>query len=110
MKEILSNIKEETQKLLDMIGVSAEVSVESEEDSYKVVVDAGEENAFIIGKHGNTLAAIELILKMIVAQKSGEYKQIAIEVGNYRTEREEYLEGLIGRLKEEVEATGSEKP
>ena len=110
MKEIENNIKEEAQKLLDMLDLRATVSLSFEDDVYKLEIDAGEENAFLIGKHGNTLAAFELILKMIIAQKSGEYKQITIEVGNYRNEREEYLQGLVGRLKEEVEAMGAEKP
>jgi len=110
MKEIENNIKEEAQKLLDLLNIQATVSVGIEDDAYKVEIDAGEENAFLIGKHGNTLASFELILKMIIAQKSGEYKQITIEIGNYRMEREEYLKGLVERLKEEVEETGSEKP
>lgn len=110
MKEIENNIKEEAQKLLELLSVEATVNVSKDDDSYRVEIDAGEENAFLIGKHGNTLASFELILKMIVAQKSGEYKQITIEIGNYRSEREEYLQGLVGRLKEEVEETGVEKP
>ena len=110
MKEIENNIKEEAQKLLDLLNIQATVNVGIEDDAYKVEIDAGEENAFLIGKHGNTLASFELILKMIIAQKSGEYKQITIEIGNYRMEREEYLKGLVERLKEEVEETGSEKP
>lgn len=110
MKEIEDNIKEEAQKLLDLLSIQATVDVSTEDDTYKVEIDAGEENAFLIGKHGNTLTSFELILKMIIAQKSGEYKQITIEIGNYRMEREEYLKGLVERLKEEVEATGDEKP
>ncbi len=110
MKELKNNIKEEAQKLLDLLDIKASLEIEEEEDALKLVIDAGEQNAFLIGKHGNTLAAFELILKMIVAQKTGEYYQITIEIGNYRMEREEYLQGLVERLKEEVEATGAQKP
>lgn len=110
MKEIENKIQGEAQKLLENLGIEASIKTSFEDDTFKVEIDAGEENAFLIGKHGNTLAALELILKMIVAQKNGEYKQITIEIGNYRTEREEYLQGLIERLKEEVETTGSDKP
>ena len=102
MKEIINNIQEESQKILSLIDIEGSVKVESSEESFKVEIDAGENNAFLIGKHGNTLAAFELILKMIIAQKSGTYHQITIEVGDYRSEREEYLEGLVTRLKEEV--------
>lgn len=110
MKEIESSIKQEVQKLLELLDIKAEVEVSLEEDVFNVNIDAGEQNAFLIGKHGNTLAALELITKMIIAQKSGDYKQLTIEIGNYRTEREEYLSGLINKLKDEVESTGVEKP
>lgn len=111
MKDIAKKINTEAQSLLALLDIKADISVEKDEDSYRVAIDAGEENAFLIGKHGNTLSAFELILKMIVSQHNdGEYQQLTVEIGNYRAEREEYIEGLVGRLKEEVDATGIEKP
>lgn len=110
MKDIENKIVDETKKLLELLEIEATISAEDEDGVVRVVIDAGEENAFLIGKHGNTLSAFELLLKMIIAQKNnGEYQQLTVEIGNYRAEREEYLEGLVGRLKEEVETTGSEK-
>jgi len=110
MKEITDNIQKETQKLLDLLEIESSIKIEGEDESFKVEIDAGDNNAFLIGKHGNTLAAFELILKMIIAQKTGSYQQITIEIGNYRSEREEYLEGLVERLKEEVVERGEERP
>ena len=91
MKEIENNIKEEAEKLLEMLDIQATVNINVEDDVYKLEIDAGEENAFLIGKHGNTLAAFELILKMIIAQKSGEYRALcyqALEMARMRLEVE----------------------
>lgn len=106
----MDNITEETKKLLELLEIDAEAKVESDEDNFRVEIDAGEQNAFLIGKHGNTLAAFELILKMIISQKAGSFQQITVEVGNYRTEREEYLKDLVSRIKDEVVETGEERP
>lgn len=108
MEEISKIVKEEAKALLEKIGLEASVEVEVVEESFKVRLD-GQENALLIGKHGNTLSSLELILSLIVAQKAGEFKRIIIEVGGYREEREEYLKDLAERLREEVVSTGVEK-
>lgn len=102
-------IKTEAESLLKKIGIDAEVEVKEENDQYQVNINT-QENALLIGKHGNTLFSLELILSQIVAQKIGEYKRIIIEVGGYRKDREQYLRDLATRLKEEVLNSGLEKP
>ncbi len=101
-------IKEELEALLDKTGIKADVVVEEDGEGFKVQLDT-EENALLIGKHGNTLSSLELVLALIVAKKVGEFKRIIIEVGGYRQEREEYLRDLATRLKDEVVTTGNEK-
>jgi len=96
------------KELLEKIGVTATVSVEALEDSYQVRLD-GEENALLIGKHGNTLTSIELITTLILAKEIGEFKRITIEIGDYRREREDYLKDLAGRLRDDVISSGYEK-
>ncbi len=105
MEEKVQKIIEE---LLEKIGVTATVAVEALEDSYQVRLD-GEENALLIGKHGNTLTSIELIATLILAKEIGEFKRITIEIGDYRREREDYLKDLAGRLKDDVISSGYEK-
>ena len=108
MEEITKIIEEETKNLIDKIGIDAQMRVEEAEDTFTVHLDCPE-NALLIGKHGNTLSSLELVLSLIVAQRSGEYKRILVEVAGYRQEREEYLRDLAGRLHDEVIETGEEK-
>lgn len=97
-----------TEELLSKLGVAAHVTVTDSSDEYNVQLDS-EDNALLIGKHGNTLSSLEYILALMVAAKSGEYKRMIIEVGGYRAERENYLKDLAERLKQEVISTGDEK-
>ncbi|HVT00781.1 MAG TPA: R3H domain-containing nucleic acid-binding protein [Patescibacteria group bacterium] len=106
--EINKVIQEEAENLLDQVGIKATVKVEVDGEGFKLHLD-GEENALLIGKHGNTLSSLELVLALIVAKKVGEFKRIVIEVGGYRQEREEYLRDLAGRLRQEVLESGNDK-
>ena len=101
-------IQEITEELFEKIGIIATVSVEKEEDLYKVAIST-EENALLIGKHGNTLSSLEYVLTQIVSTKEGSFTRIIVEVGGYREEREEYLENLAEKIKQEVLETGVQK-
>lgn len=109
MEKEIKVIQKEIEKLLKQIGVAATISVEGIEEGFTVSLDAGDDNALLIGKHGNTLASLELIVTLIVANKLGEFKRTTIEIGSYRAEREQYLQELADKLKEEVITSGYEK-
>jgi spoIIIJ-associated protein len=108
MADVNKIVKEEAEELLSKIGTQGTVSIEDVEGSLNVHIDT-EENALLIGKHGNTLSSLELILSLITAKRTGEFKRVVIEVGGYRQAREDYLKDLAGRLRDEVVATGVEK-
>ncbi|MBI4092189.1 MAG: KH domain-containing protein [Candidatus Levybacteria bacterium] len=108
MEEKSKIIQEETETLLKKAGIDATVEVKVADEVFNVHIDASE-NALLIGKHGNTLSSLELVMSLIVAKKLGEFQRIILEVGGYREAREDYLIDLAERLREEVLATGSEK-
>jgi spoIIIJ-associated protein len=98
-----------TVDLLAKVGIQATAEVAPTEDGYTVKVNS-DENALLIGKHGNTLSSLESILSLMVNKTGGDdFKRIIVEVGGYRQEREEYLRSLVDRLREEVISTGAEK-
>lgn len=108
MDENIKIIKEEAEALLEKIDSQGSVEVSEKDEIFNVHIDT-DENALLIGKHGNTLSSLELVLAQIVAKKTGEFKRIVIEVGGYREAREDYLRDLSQRLHDEVVETGSEK-
>lgn len=108
MEKDIKTIQQEAEKLLSEIGFKAKATVTYDEEVFSVALDS-EDNALLIGKHGNTLSSLEHVLALIVATKLGEFKRIVLEVGGYRKEREEYLKDLAERLQQEVVNTGIEK-
>lgn len=108
MEEKSKIIKEETETLLSKAGIDADVEVKVADEGFNVHVNASE-NALLIGKHGNTLSSLELVLSLILAKKLGEFQRIILEVGGYREAREDYLIDLAEKLREEVLATGADK-
>lgn len=102
-------IKEEAAKLLEQIGITSTIELEQKDESLILRLDAGDDNALLIGKHGNTLASLELIITLIISNKLGEFTRVTVEVGSYRSEREQYLEELAEKLKNEVIESGYEK-
>lgn len=109
MEKEIKVIKVEAEKLIKEIGLTSEVEVAKNEEGFSVSLNAGEDNALLIGKYGNTLSSFELILALIVAKKLGEFKRVTVEVGSYRAEREQYLQELANKLKDEVVTAGYEK-
>lgn len=101
-------VKQLAEELLTNVGFKAQASVEEQEGVFSVTLDS-EDNALLIGKHGNTLSSIEYVLALMTANRLGEFHRVIVEVGGYRKEREEYLKDLADRLKQEVESTGIEK-
>lgn len=101
-------IQKQIENLLKAASIEAKVTVVEENETFMVTID-GDDNALLIGKHGNTLSSLEHIIALMVAKNTGEFKHVTVEVGDYRKEREEYLRDLVSRLKEEVLTTGVSK-
>lgn len=108
MEEKISIVQQETENLLKLLEITGTVRVEKEEESFFITIET-EENALLIGKHGNTLSSLQTIISLMIAKKLGEFVRITLEIGNYRKEREDYLNDLVLRLKEDVVATGFDK-
>lgn len=109
MEKLNKIIVEEAENLLKEVGIKSTIDVEEKDETTILKLDAGDDNALLIGKHGNTLASLELVLTLIVSNKIGEFKRVTVEVGSYRSEREQYLEELAQKLRNEVIDTGYEK-
>lgn len=105
----MENIEKKVQELFKLLEVEAEVTVTENDESFVVAIDAVDNNALLIGKHGNTLTSLEYIIYILCVKDLETPKRILVEIGGYREEREAYLADLAARLKEEVVSTGVEK-
>lgn len=95
------------KKFFDLLGLDADFKV-SEEDGIISLTLETQDSGIVIGYHGETLEALQLILSLILAKESGEFKRVSIEVGDYKKNREEWLEKIALDAKEKALAEKKE--
>ncbi len=105
----MENIETKVKELFKLLEIEAEITVSESDESFTIAIDAKDDNALLIGKHGNTLTSLEYIIYILCVKDLETPKRILVEIGGYREEREAYLADLAQRLKEEVVTTGVEK-
>lgn len=101
----LETIKQTAEKLFGLLQVNGSVSVSGSEDGISIVLET-EDGGMVIGHHGETLDALQLVLSLVIAKELGEFARVSLEVGDYRKSREEYLKGLAQSSKERALAEG----
>lgn len=102
----LKIIKEEVKNLLKLLGVGAKIKAGLAENEAVEISLESEDSGILIGRYGQTLDALELILNLLVAKKLGEWTPIYLNVGDWRQKREEALQEMAKRTVEKVKATG----
>jgi spoIIIJ-associated protein len=94
-------------EILRHLGVEARVEAAADGDGSWRLAIAGEGAGIVIGRHGQTLDAIEYLLNRIASQGgSGSSSRIVVDVEGYRARREESLQQAARRAAEKVRDTG----
>ena len=95
-------IKETLEKLLDILGISytgVKITKETETAFYAEIET--ENSSLLIGWHGETIAAIQHILKCLLWKQGVDSKiQIIVDVDNYKKRQEESVIRLAERKAE----------
>ncbi len=97
-------IKTEVNGLLSKMINSFELEVTESEGAYLVTVKAGEEAPTVIGRHGETIRALQKILEVILFKKTNEAVNILVNVNDYREKQKEKLEAMGGQLAEKAQS------
>ncbi len=85
-------VEKEVKKLLDLMKVKAGLEVGEDKENEAIAVQlTTEEPGILIGFHGETLAAFQLILSLIVNKKFDQWTRILVNINDYRQKREESL-------------------
>lgn len=99
-------IKQETEALLNKMINTFEVEIAQEGDVYHVIIKTEEEAPTVIGRHGETIRAIQKILDVILYKSLGEPVDILVNVNDYRAKQKERLESLAAELADKTQNTG----
>lgn len=90
------------------VGVEGSTDVSFTDDEINVLLET-EDTGIVIGYHGEVLEALQLLLSLVIAKKIGGFQRVSIEVGDYKKNRESYLQNLALSAKDRALADGSEQ-
>lgn len=91
-------IQVEAEELLKkMIGTS-DVTVEQDGEMYHVIIKAEDDAPTVIGRHGETIRALQKILEVILYKQLGKPVDLLVNVNDYREKQKERLEGIAESL------------
>ncbi len=96
--EAFDGTKAYIRSILKGLGISeCEISFAEEEDGIAIELDCGEEYGVVIGRRGETLDAIQYLVRLYMNKGKDNYKRVSINIGNYREKRAETLRELAKR-------------
>lgn len=98
-------IKEEVEGLLGKMIEKFEVDVVEDSAVFQVVIKTEEEAPTVIGRHGETIRAIQKILEVVLFKKLGEPVALLVNVNDYREKQKERLEGMAAEFAEKTKET-----
>lgn len=98
-------IKTATEELLSKMISKYEVEVQEDGDMYQILIKAEDEAPTVIGRHGETIRAIQKILEVIFYKQFGEPVNILVNVNDYREKQKERLEGLATQFATKAQET-----
>ena len=101
ISDVAEFIKKQLSNLLENMGIDAkfETNVREEQINIKIYSD---KNSILIGKNGQTLMAIQTVLRQIVHNEIEVYPYILLDVENYKEKKNNHLERNAKRIAKEV--------
>jgi len=98
LRELVSRIAHE-------IGVQCSLEIDETEDEI-IVTCSGRELGMLIGRHGQTIDAIQYLANAILFRAREDRKRVVIDAAGYRARRQAALDGIAVRAAEQASATG----
>lgn len=105
MEDYVNIAREWVLGLLERMDVRAEVEGSLKEGNVYLEIK-GDKDGILIGKHGRTLEALQLLINRMVNKKAKDPVRVFIDIDHYRDRRSDSLARMAGRLGERVKSTG----
>jgi len=103
--ENLAAIKADLEKMLTLMGIGAQVTVENEANKIVAKLEGGNDEE-IIGPEGQTLDSLQYLMRKIIGRKVEGKVLFSLDVGSYREVRRDDLEEMALKLANEVRESG----
>jgi spoIIIJ-associated protein len=101
-----ADVRELLERILEAIGVQARVEIREDTETLTATF-VGRELGLVIGKHGQTIDAIQYLTNAIVWRNRGdERKPVVVDAAGYRARRQTSLDALARRSADQAVASG----
>jgi len=101
-----ARLREVVERIAYEIGVQCTVEVEESDEEIRVACD-GQDLGMLIGRHGQTIDAIQYLANAILFRgRYDERKPVIVDAAGYRDRRQATLDALALRMAEQASATG----
>jgi spoIIIJ-associated protein len=100
-----SSAREFVDRIASVIGASVTVSA-AEREGVVTVTCTGADLGLLIGKHGQTIDAIQYLANAVVRSEGGEH-EVVVDAAGYRARRSATLAGVAERSARLAAATGN---
>ncbi len=101
--------KDFLNKIFDAMNFDVETTIEFDEEEFVMNVNLkGQNMGILIGKRGQTLDSIQMLLSNVVNRHSEKYVRVKVDTENYRQRRKLTLENLGKNIAHKVKRTRQE--
>jgi spoIIIJ-associated protein len=101
-----TRLRELVERIAHEIGVHCTVEIEETDEGLRAVCD-GNDLGMLIGRHGQTIDAIQYLANAILFRgRYDERKPVIVDAAGYRDRRQVTLDALALRMAEQAAATG----
>ncbi|HUV05967.1 MAG TPA: RNA-binding cell elongation regulator Jag/EloR [Armatimonadota bacterium] len=108
VKQAAEISQEMLQRILESVGDGAKAVVKSTSDGQVVLEMVGGDTAILIGKHGQTINALQYLVGIATNKRLPDKVRVVLDAEGYRRRREEALSNQTLYLARKVKETGQE--
>ncbi|MFC1627197.1 protein jag [Patescibacteria group bacterium] len=106
MEKKIKKLASDLLSKLDIKPDSIEIK-KDDEDTYVLNLKVSEaDTGILIGYHGDTIAALQLLLGLMLYHQKNEWVRVVVNVGDYRERRQENLENMAQDTVDKVLQSG----
>ena len=101
-QEPVERVREVVARVIEALGFDATVEVVETDDEIRATVEGPDEMGRLIGRHGQTIDALQHLAWRAAYHERGERKSVVVDAAGYRARREEALQRQADRAASEA--------
>ncbi len=106
--ELAEAARDMLQQMIDLMGLEGVAHIaDISEDEVRLNVE-GEDMGLLIGRHGATLDAVQLVVAIVANRRVDDGARIIVDAEDYRERHQQMIEQRAHKLAEEAKQTGRE--